>query len=246
MPLAAAAIIGGGALLGGALQSGAAGRAADKAAGAARYQADQQLAAAREEAARQEPWRQVGLRALPQLESYAPVSMQGWEEDPYNLAMLEAGQRGALGMKGKFAERGSLFSGDTLRALVDYGKQNAGDRYSNIYNIRNQQNTQGFNRLASLANIGQVADRDVGQNNLAAQRTAGDLAVQGAATQAQAGIAQGQMWGNTLGNLGNAFGNYYALGGRPAVAGVGMGTAQSPWGTGTGSGFMGGGGYAWD
>jgi hypothetical protein len=213
--LAVAGIAG---LAGAGIAGGAAGRAGDKANAAAMYQADAQLKAAREEAARQEPWRQVGLRALPKLEGYAPMSMDGWEQDPYNLAMLEAGQRGALGLQGNASARGMLNSGNTLRALVDYGKQNAGDRYRDIYEMRNQQNTQGYNRLASLANIGQTTDSNISRNNLSAQQNAGNLMMQGAATQAQAGIAQGQIYGQALGNLGNLGGAYLA--------------GRSPWGGG--------------
>jgi hypothetical protein len=232
MPFGAAAIIGGGALLGGAIGAGAAGRAADKSAGATRYAADLQAQIAREEAERREPWRQVGLRALPQLESYTPLSMEGWEADPGYQYRL---QQGLLGVQGGRAAQGQLHSGNTLRALMDYGQNQASQEYGNIYNRRRDENTQGFNRLASLAGIGQTAERDISQSQQNMGNNLSNLAMQNAATQGQAGIAQANAWGGAIGGAANAFGNYYARQQNPWMntAGAGWGGGADPSGYGS-------------
>jgi hypothetical protein len=214
-------------LVGAKLQADAAKKAAGIEAGTQREATALQRRMYEEEVARKEPWRQVGLRALPQLENYAPVSMNGWEADPGYQYRL---QQGLLGVQGGRAAQGQLHSGNTLRALMDYGQNQASQEYGNVYNRRMAENTQGFNRLASLAGIGQTAERDVSQSQQAMGNNISNLMMQGAATQGQSRIAQANAWGGALGGIANAFGNYYAQQNNPWAQGW-SGSGGTPEGT---------------
>ncbi len=231
----AAGLAAGGALQG-LLGANAAENAADKAAGATTYASQLQAQIAREEAERREPWRQAGLRALPQLENYAPVSMEGWEADPgYQYRM----EQGLLGVQGGRAAQGQLHSGNTLRALMDYGQNQASQEYGNVYNRRSAENTQGFNRLASLADIGQTAESGIGRSQQNMGTNLSNLALGNATAQGNAGMAQAGAWGGAIGGASRAFGDYYAMQNNPWMNNPAMNPSGWSGGTASGNGFYG-------
>lgn len=138
-----------------------------------------------------EPWRQSGMRALSGMENsdfQRDFTSNDFQKDPgYQFRMNE----GMKAIQGSAAARGGLNSGATLKALTRYGQDFASNEYNNAYNRFNADRDRRFNRLSSLAGVGQTATQQVGQagQNYANQYGAN---VTGAAN-AQAGQAMGQM-----------------------------------------------------
>lgn len=77
-----------------------------------------------------------------------------FEKDPgYQFRMDE----GRNALEGSAAAGGGLFSGATGKRLERYGQDYASGEYSNAYNRFNNDRTTRFNRLASIAGVGQSA-----------------------------------------------------------------------------------------
>lgn len=223
-----AAIIGGGAILGGAViggiasnmaaneQADAAKQAAQTSANAQNYASDLQYKMWQEQQALQKPWLEAGQRALPKLEAQynaMPAAFTGQVnlgQDPGYAFRLAEGNR-ALNQSA--AARGGLISGNALKAAERYGQQMGSQEYGNayqraldVYNAGVSREATGYNRLASLAGVGQTA-----AGNLAGQAgqygsNVGNIAMTGGANQANALLAQGNARASAYGGIGSALG----------------------------------------
>lgn len=200
--LGGAAISGLGGLISSKMGSDAAGDAAKMQADAANRATDLQGKMFQQQRADQEPWRQAGMGALSQLgnaDFQRDFQASDFTKDPgYDFRM----QEGAKALERSAAARGSLQSGGTLKALSRYGQDFASNEYNNAYNRFNADRDRRFNRLSSLAGVGQTANSQVaaaGQNyaNQAGQNMMGAANAQGAA-----GIASANAWGGALSNIG--------------------------------------------
>ena len=130
----------------------------------------------------QEPWRAAGADALEGLSdqsNFENFSMSDFEKDPgYQFRMDE----GAKAVERSAAAKGGLNSGRTMKELSRYGQGFASNEFSNAYNRFNTDRDSKYNRLASLAGIGQVATNQVGAanqnfaNQYGANRVAGSQA----------------------------------------------------------------------
>lgn len=194
-------------LIGGALQS----RSASKAAAAEREQQDKALQLQtrmyEEGVARQQPFLAGGtedynrLRAL--MSGGPGAAQQFLTMDPgYGFRLGE----GLKALERSAAARGGLMSGATGKALQRYGQDVASQEFGNAYN-----------RLAGLASLGPSA---AGVMNTLGQQYAGAAGnIYGAMgqTAGQAQIARGSAYGNALNQLGGLMGQYY---GRPAMPSV--------------------------
>lgn len=241
-----AAIIGS-SLLGGSASRSAASTQAD----AASRASDAQLQMFREQAALQEPFRQAGVRALPQLEAQRnmmPGAFTGQVnlgQDPGYAFRLSEGQKA---LDRSAAARGGLISGGALKAAQRFGQdlgsqeyQNAYNRALTGYNAEVAREATGYNRLAALAGIGQTATGQIGAAGQNAATNMGNLMTSGAAASAagQVGAANALTGGlstylnynqgnnlvnalNARGTGGSNFMNQYnAIGGGPASASYG-------------------------
>ena len=241
------AAIFGGALLGGSASRSAASTQAD----AASRASDAQLQAFREQAALQEPFRQAGVRALPQLEAQRnmmPGAFTGrvdLGQDPGYAFRLSEGQKA---LERSAAARGGLISGGAMKAAQRFGQdlgsqeyQNAYNRALTGYNAEVAREATGYNRLAALAGIGQTATGQIGAAGQNAAANMGNLMTSGAAATAAGQVGQANALtgglstylnynqGNNLVNALNARGSggsnfmnqYNAIGGGPASASYG-------------------------
>lgn len=95
-----------------------------------------------------EPWRQVGQRALTQLESGNVFGEGGFQADPGYQFRLSEGQRA---IDAAASARGMRNSGAALKELARYGQDFASNEYNNAYNRQ-------YNRISALAGIGQSAN----------------------------------------------------------------------------------------
>lgn len=165
-----------------------------------------------------QPWMDAGKTALTSLGNND--FMRNWQADPGYQFRLDQGLKATAGSAGA---RGLNGSGATLKALANYGQNQASQEYGNVYN-------REYGRLSGLANLGsnamnglmgaagqqgqQMADISVGMGNAQA---AAQMA------NAQAGQARAGQFGALLGaGVGLA-----ASGGNPygAVAGAQVGSS---------------------
>ena len=119
-------------------------------------------------------------------------------------------------LQGRAAAGGGLRSGNTLKALMDYGQGQASQEYGNAYNRFNTNQTNQYNRLSNLAGLGQTASNALSNTGANYANNAGSLALNNSAIQGNALMtganARSSAYngiGNSLSNInfGNLFGN---------------------------------------
>ena len=183
------------AILGSSLYgANAARQAGDMQAAAASRAADLQYQQFRDQAALQEPFRQVGVRALPQLESQRnmmPGAFTGQVnlgQDPGYAFRLSEGQKA---LDRSAAARGGLISGGALKAAQRFGQDMGSQEYQNAYNraltgynADVAREATGYNRLAALAGYGQTATGQIGAAGQNMASNVGNLMTSGAAANA--------------------------------------------------------------
>src|SRR5690606_3351521 len=130
------------------------------------------------------PYQAAGERALGRLESFqAPsFSLADFEASPDYQFLLQEGERELL--SGASAG-GMRISGRTLKALQDYGQQTASREYGNWYARQAGQSQDAWNRMASIAGIGQSSSQ-------AAMAAGGQYGGMGSGVLGNLGAALGQ------------------------------------------------------
>lgn len=196
----------GGAVIG----ANAAGDAADKQTAASNYATDVQHQQYEQTRKDLEPWRRTGEGALSKLGS--PDYMRDFTVSDFSAGM-DPGyqfrmQEGQKAIERSAAARGGLNSGGTMKAISRYGQDYASNEYQNAYNRFNADRDRRFNRLSSLAGLGQTANSQTGQAGMNYATQAGQNAMGAANAQGAAGMYQANQWGNTLGGLGKTWMDY--------------------------------------
>lgn len=185
------------------LASGAFGaQAAQKAAttqAEAQSQANQLLYSMyKEQQGLQEPWRQAGLRALPQVEKiaseYKPFTMTDMYQDPGYAFRLSEGQKA---LERSAAARGGLLSGGTGKALERFGQEMGSQEYGAARNryiqdylnrLSAQQTLAGYGTGATNALAAAASDygskAGAGITNIGAAQAAGQVGQANALTGA--------------------------------------------------------------
>lgn len=161
--LIGSAILGGGSVLGGVLGGQAQSNAAKRAAA----QQAQQHAQSRADLA---PFREFGEQELGEFRNWlaenkfsAPTAEEAQAEPGYQFRL---GQ-GTQAIENSAAARGGLLSGNTGRALTDYGQNFASNEYGNIYNRKQGEYQNEINNRMNRINLGYGAaagGADLGQN----------------------------------------------------------------------------------
>lgn len=168
------------AVVGGVISSNASKKASKAQAQSARESSDAQLQAQRESIEFQEkqaqqartdrePWRLMGVNKLAELgKRTAPggdlmrnFGMADFQKDPGYQFRLDEGMKG---LTNSAAARGGLLSGAALKAASQYNQNFASNEFGNASNRYIANQTNRFNRLASLADVGQTAANQNGQN----------------------------------------------------------------------------------
>jgi hypothetical protein len=200
--IAAVATVGGGYLQGQAAKSAAQTQAiaADRAM-AQEYAMYQQ---GREDLA---PYRETGYTALKDIEQMKPFLTAQFGPDQFSQyldpSMAFRQRLGTQATERMANVGGGAISGNTLRALTDYGQNLASTEYGNAFNRFQTERGNIYNTLANIAGMGQSAVNtgvNVGQNFAASQT--GLITGQGAA-QAAGTVGQANAYGGALGNIGN-------------------------------------------
>ena len=143
------------------------------------------------------PWREAGGEAVNQLQGLIKAGPGEYQQSPYYNFLMEQGTRG---LERGAAAKGLQQSGAEQKALVGYGQNLA----SGEYNTWLDQWYKSLNPLQSLAGLGLTGAQQTAQlGQQTAQQVGGYMTQAGEAKAAgQLGIA------NTLGQLGQQFGNY--------------------------------------
>lgn len=196
----AAAIVGG-AVIGGVASS----QAAKTQARAAREGAAAQERMFNRQVELQEPFRQAGVNALPELVAasrYDPFTMERFQADPgYGFRLKE----GLRAIENSALARGMGQSGATLRGLTRYGQELGAEEFTNAFNRYQAERAARLNPLQSLTGMGQTA-----ANTLSNE--AGQYGQAQAANAAAMGNIRASGYINTANALTGALGqgvNYY-------------------------------------
>jgi hypothetical protein len=109
----------------------------------------------------QEPFRQVGVNALPELVAasrYEPFTMEKFQADPGYAFRLKEGLRA---MENSALASGMGQSGATLRGVTRYGQQLASDEFTNAFNRYQAERNARLNPLQSLTGMGQTTSQNI-------------------------------------------------------------------------------------
>lgn len=109
----------------------------------------------------QEPFRQVGVNALPELVAasrYEPFTMAKFQADPGYAFRLKEGLRA---IENSALAGGMGQSGATLRGLTRYGQQLGSEEFTNAFNRYQAERAARLNPLQSLAGMGQTTAQNI-------------------------------------------------------------------------------------
>ena len=161
--------------------------------------------------AREEPFYQAGLNALPTYtkgvmpggDLVRPFSMADYQADPgYGFRMSE----GMKALDRSAASRGSLLSGATLKGAQRYGQDLASTEYDRAYNRYGSDQATRRNALASLTGFAPTASSAIRSSDMAYGGNATNLASNTANAMAGAGATRASAYGNALAGIGqNAY-----------------------------------------
>ena len=180
MPWMMAAAVIGSSLIG----SSSANEAANVQAGAADRAAELQQQQFNRQVELQAPFREAGVRALPELEAasrYKNFGMEQFTADPGYGFRLAEGQKA---LDRQAAARGGLISGGALKAAQRYGQEMGSQEYTNAFNRYQTERQARLNPLQSLAGVGQTSVAQLGQAGQAMATGVGEAGA--AAAQARA------------------------------------------------------------
>jgi hypothetical protein len=152
-----AAAIAGSAIVGGIASSNAArtqARAADRATEAQERMFNKQVQL-------QEPFRQAGVNALPELVAasrYEPFTMEKFQADPGYAFRLKEGLRA---LESSAAARGGLLSGNQMRGVTQFGQELGSQEFTNAFNRYQAERAARLNPLQSLTGMGQTTAANI-------------------------------------------------------------------------------------
>jgi hypothetical protein len=159
-------------------------KAADTQAGAMNRAADLQYKQYQQDVARQKPFYNVGVNALPELvkaSKYTPFSMDQFQQDPGYAFRLKEGQQA---LDRQAAARGGLISGGALKAAQRYGQEMGSQEYTNAFNRYQAERTARLNPLQSLTGMGQTTAQQIGSAGRSMASNVGEAIGSGAAARA--------------------------------------------------------------
>ena len=147
-------------------------KAGDVQAGAMDRASEREYQQYRQDVARQKPFYDVGVNALPELVSasrYEPFTMDKFQADPGYAFRLKEGQKA---LERSAAARGGLLSGGTGKALQRFGQEMGSQEYTNAFNRYQAERTARLQPLQSLTGMGQTTAQQIGQQG---QQTASNI-----------------------------------------------------------------------
>jgi len=179
------------AVVGSTIYSGyVAGKAADTQAGAMDRASELQYKQYQEDVARQKPFYDVGVNALPELveaSRYQPFTMDKFQADPGYAFRLKEGQKQ---LERSAAARGGLLSGGTGKALQRFGQEMGSQEYTNAFNRYQAERAARLQPLQSLTGMGQTTAQQIGQQGQQMASNIGNNMGSAAAARASGYVGQ--------------------------------------------------------
>lgn len=203
----ALALSAGAGLIGAGMQASAAKKAAATQAAAADRAMAQEMAMYEQSREDLAPYRETGYVALRDIERMKPFLTSQFGPDQFaqylDPSMAFRQRLGTQATERLANVSGGAISGNTMRALQEFGQGLASTEYANAFNRFQTERGNIYNTLANIAGMGQGAvNTGVGAaQNLAAQQTG--LLTGQAAAQAAGQVGAAGAYGSALGNLGN-------------------------------------------
>lgn len=167
------------------------------------------------------PWREIGAQSLEELRA----GIDSGEFDMSNFQFTESPgyqfrlQEGVNALDASAASRGRLQSGAQARAVTRYGSDLASQEFGNAFNRARAVRGDRFNRLATLSNVGQVANQadQAARGRMAGEvgastRATGNAFAQGALNQSNARASAYQGIGQSINQGAQNYLLYDALG----------------------------------
>lgn len=151
----------------------------------------------------QEPFRQVGVNALPELvaaSKYDPFTLEKFRADPGYAFRLKEGLRA---IENSALASGMGQSGATLRGLTRYGQELGSQEFTNAFNRYQTERAARLNPLQSLTGMGQTAANTIGG-------AAGRLGEQIGSNLIQGGVARGSGYMGMANALSGGLSQYLA------------------------------------
>lgn len=205
-----ATAIAGGAVLGAVVSSQNASSAADAQTQASQNSIGEQQREFNINQQNQAPYLAAGQTAVGQISNgtaaggafNSPYTMADFYTDPayqFNLSQgLGAIQKSA-------AATGGVLSGGALKSIDQYAQQNAGNEYQNAFTNYQTDLSGRYNRLASLAGLGQTAVGTLGNQGTASAANIGNTMVGIGNAQAAGYVGQSNALNNGISSLGNYY-----------------------------------------
>jgi hypothetical protein len=182
------------------MSSQASGDAADAQVGATEAMTREQRRQYDENVARQKPFYEAGINALPELvkaSKYTPFGMGQFQADPGYAFRLSEGQKA---LERSAAARGGLISGGALKAATRYGQEMSSQEFMNAFNRYQTENQAKLNPLQSLTGMGQTTGQQLGQAGQQMASNVGEAIGSGAAARASGYIGQANALTSGLGS----------------------------------------------
>lgn len=210
------------------LSSRAASKSGDIQAGATERAAELQYKQYQEDVARQKPFYDVGVNALPELvkaSKYTPFTMQQFQQDPGYAFRLKEGQQA---LERSAAARGGLISGGALKAAQRFGQEMGSQEYTNAFNRYQAERAARLNPLQSLTGMGQTTAQQLGGAGQTMASNVGEAIGSGAAARASGYVGTANALTGGLGTYLNYTQNQNLL---ASLQNRGGGVAPSGYGT---------------
>jgi hypothetical protein len=170
----------GSSLIGASASNKAAGTQAD----AMNRSAELQYKQYQDTVARQKPFYDVGVNALPELveaSKYRNFDMTQFQADPGYAFRLKEGQQA---LDRQAAARGGLISGGALKAATRYGQEMGSQEYTNAFNRYQAERTARLQPLQALTGMGQSTGQQISNAGQTMASNVGDAMGSAAAARA--------------------------------------------------------------
>ena len=164
-----------------------------------------------ENIARQKPFYEAGVNALPgYVSGIAPggelvrgFTQADYQADPGYAFRLSEGQKA---LDRQAAARGGLISGGALKAAQAYGQNMGSQEYQNAFNRYQTERQAQLGPLQSLAGVGQSATNTLGAAGQQYGQNVGNALINQGYAAGNAGLGAYQANQSMYGNLGSAIG----------------------------------------
>lgn len=153
----------------------------------------------------QQPWREAGQTALKQLTSGTVnggefnrnFTLSDFTRDPGYQFRMDQGQQA---IERSAAARGGVMNGGTLKSLQRYGQDYASGEYNNAYSRWNNDQTTRYNRLSTIAGLGQTANNVTAQLGQQTASSIGNNITSAGAATAAGQVGAANSWANAMNN----------------------------------------------